>query len=203
MLLCGSHISSICVFVRKSITCSNRPPIHKNCFSVLSPHPINPFRLSPWGPPVIDAAFDDDSSFLCWTLCHADWCHRCCKSTSSTYHPPSQPRVVPAGTCYCEKLVSKRGLNYFTVCAKQQCEFWAKTCACFTRHPGFVDVKLSVLGKKGKYGILMGSCHERSTHMVLINEWGGDQTNSLTQNTWIIRKHTLTQSAFINTWMYH
>lgn len=58
-------------------------------------------------------------------------------STTHRVHHES----VPAGTGYCEKLISRWGLVYFTVCAKQQCEFWAETCASFTRHPALLMLR--------------------------------------------------------------
>lgn len=182
MLLCGSHISSICVFARRSITCSTSPPIHKNCFSILSPHPINPFRLSPWGLPVPDVAFDDDSSFLCRTLCQADRCHRRCESSHQLFPPPQPPTSATV-----KNWLAVRPRPFHSLC-KAAVWILSQNMWELYKTPGFVDVKLSVLGnhRAGKRGILMGSCHEHGTHMVLINERGGDQTKALTQNTWIL-----------------
>lgn len=104
---------------------------------------------------------------------------------SSTTHRVNHGSV-PVGTCYCEKLVSRWGLDHFTVCAKQQSEFWAKTCASFTRHPALlmsscVCLEITGLGNVDPNGEL-----QWAAHMVSINERGGDQTTALTQNTWIL-----------------
>lgn len=115
---------------------------------------------------------------------------------SSTTHRVNHGSV-PVGTCYCEKLVSRWGLDHFTVCAKQQCEFWAKTCASFTRHPALLMLSCVCLEITGQGNVDPNGELPWAQRSHGFNQWARWRSNNGTHSKHMDpRKYklTLTQS---------